>query len=177
MKRRSDELKRRWYVLHTKSRFENVVRDNLKGKRLEAFLPKMTVVSKRKDRRAMIKAPVFPGYVFVRTDLDPREHVEILKTTGAVKLIGVQNGPVPVPESQIESIRIMTAAEGRIHTGDRFRPGQQIMVMSGPFAGVVGSFVRHGAVGRVVVYIQVLGRFAAVEVEEDEVEILPDKPF
>lgn len=177
MKRTPDELQRRWYVLHTKSRFENVVHDNLKGKQVEAFLPKMTVVSKRKDRRALIKMPVFPGYVFVRTDLDPREHVEILKTTGAVKLIGVQAGPVPIPEAQIESIRIMTAGDAPIHTGERFRPGQQIMVMSGPFAGVAGSFVRYGAVGRVVVYIQVLGRYAAVEVEEDDVEILPDKPF
>lgn len=177
MKRTSDELQRRWYVLHTKSRFENVVYDNLRGKQLESFLPKMTVLSKRKDRRAMIKVPVFPGYVFVRTDLDPREHVEILKTTGAVRLIGVQTGPVPVPEEQIESIRIMTAAEEQIYTGEQFRPGQQIMVMAGPFAGVTGSFVRYGTVGRVVVYIQVLGRYAAVEVAEGEIEILPDRPF
>ncbi len=173
----SDELKHRWYVLHTKSRFENVVHDMLRGKQLESFLPKMTRLSKRKDRRAMIQVPVFPGYVFVRTNLDPREHVEILKTTGAVRLIGVQTGPVPVPEKQIESIRIMTVAKERIHTGDRFLPGQQIMVMSGPFAGITGAFVRHGAVGRVVVYIQVLGRYAAVEVEEADVEILPEEQF
>lgn len=177
MKRTPDKLEQHWYVLHTKSRFENVVHENLQGKRMEAFLPKMTVVSKRKDRRALIRVPVFPGYVFVRTNLDPREHVEILKTTGAVKLIGVQDGPVPVPEKQIESIKIMTAGDAPILTGKIFRPGQQIMVMSGPFAGVTGTFVRHGAAGRVVVYIQVLGRYAAVEVEDEDVEILPEKPF
>ncbi len=177
MKRTPDQLQQQWYVLHTKSRFESVVHDNLQGKQLESFLPKMTVLSKRKDRRSLIRVPVFPGYVFVRTDLDPRQHVEILKTTGAVRLIGVQAGPVPVPEKQIESIRIMTATDAPIHTGERFRPGQQIMVMAGPFAGVTGTFVRYGASGRVVVYIQVLGRYAAVEVEEADVEVLPDKPF
>jgi predicted nucleotidyltransferase len=44
----------------------------------------------------MIDVPLFPGYVFVKTDLNPYEHVEIVKTVGAVRLIGNHQGPVPV---------------------------------------------------------------------------------
>jgi transcriptional antiterminator NusG len=94
-----DKLTRAWYALHTKSRFENVVNEGLAKKTLDVFLPKITVKSRRRDRHKMIRVPLFPGYVFVRTDLNPNEHIEILKTTGAVKLIGSARGPVPIADA------------------------------------------------------------------------------
>jgi transcription antitermination factor NusG len=103
-------LSRLWYVLHTKSRFENVVNDGLAKKFIEVFLPKITVRSKRRDRKAMIRIPLFPGYLFVRTDLAPESHLEIVKTAGAVRLIGSKQGPVSVPEETIDSLKIMVSA-------------------------------------------------------------------
>ena len=92
----SSKLIRSWYVLHTKSRFENVVSDGLAKKSIEVFLPKILVKSRRRDRKMMIRVPLFPGYVFVKTDLNPYEHIEILKTVGAVRLIGDRRGPISV---------------------------------------------------------------------------------
>ena len=86
----SDVLIPGWYVLHTKSRFENVVSELLLKKSIEVFLPKITVASRRKDRKKMIRVPLFPGYVFVKTDLAPDHHLDIVKTVGAVKLVGNQ---------------------------------------------------------------------------------------
>ncbi len=170
-----DPLKSQWYVLHTRSRFENIVNDKLYKKDIEVFLPKITVPSRRKDRKVTIQAPLFPGYIFVRTDLDPRHHLEVLKTIGAVKLIGTHDRPVPVPKENIESLKIMVAQkENSILTGRRFRRGQRIIVIGGPFAGVTGVFVRYKSGARVVVYIQVLGQYAAVDVDDTDVEILPD---
>ena len=45
------KLERFWYVLHTKSRFENVVNEGLIKKSFEVFLPKIKVRSRRRDRR------------------------------------------------------------------------------------------------------------------------------
>ena len=64
----ANELSVSWYVLHTKSRFENVVYDGLCKKSVDVFLPKVMVRSKRRDRKLMIRVPLFPGYVFVKTD-------------------------------------------------------------------------------------------------------------
>ena len=168
-----DKLVRSWYVLHTKSRFENVVNEGLTKKSIEIFLPKVKVVSKRRDRKAMIQVPLFPGYVFVKTDLNPYEHIEIVKTVGAVRMIGNRDGPVAVPEVNIESLKIMVAGNSSVITGTRFKKGDMIMVVDGPFAGVTGTFIRYKGKERVVVYIEALGQFASVEVREDEVEIIP----
>jgi transcription termination/antitermination protein NusG len=171
---RDAKLEPAWYVLHTRSHFENVVHGSLGGKAKETFLPKMRVRSRRKDRVKMIDLPVFPGYVFVRTSLLPAEHVDILKIPGAVRLIGNSAGPVSVPDATIESLRIMTAVPESVFAGTRFEKGDRVMVIAGPFAGVVGFFSRYRGQERVVVEIEILGRFAAVEVAEEEVEPLPE---
>jgi transcription termination/antitermination protein NusG len=169
-----DKLTQAWYALHTKSRFENVVNDGLAKKTLGVFLPKITVKSRRRDRHKMIRVPLFPGYIFVRTDLNPYEHVEILKTTGAVRLIGSTRGPVPIADATIESLKIMVSTDEEIITGTRFKQGDRVIVVNGPFAGVMGLFSSYRGDGRVVVNIEALGQFAAVHVDAADVEKLPE---
>ena len=168
-----DILAPAWYVVHTKSRFENVVFDGLSKKALETFLPKIRIPSKRRDRKLMIDAPLFPGYLFVRTDLNPSEHLEIVKTVGAVRLIGNVSGPVPVSDAAIESLKIMVATENPITTGSGFQKGDRVMVINGPLAGVTGTFSHYRGSDRVIVEVEALGQFAAVEVDLDDVEKLP----
>ena len=167
-----NELIRSWYVLHTKSRFENIVNEGLAKKSIEVFLPKIKVRSKRSDRKIMIQAPLFPGYVFVKTDLNPYEHIEIIKTVGAVRIIGSKNVSLPVPHESIESLKIMVAGNNSVTTGIRLRKGEPVIVIDGPFAGVTGTFIRYKGKGRVVVYLESLGQFASVEIREDDVEII-----
>ena len=115
------DLVRSWYVLHTKSRFENVVSDGLARKSIEAFLPKHNVRSKRRDRKAIINVPLFAGYVFVKASLDPYERVEILKTTGVVRMIGNKQGKTrpatladaPIPNRMIRRGKMAGAGRER----------------------------------------------------------------
>lgn len=152
-----------------------MVNEGLSKKKIEVFLPKIKVKSKRRDRKLMINVPLFPGYVFVKTDLDPHEYIEILKTAGAVRILGNKDGPVPVLQEAVESLKIMVARDAQVITGNRLKKGDRVMVVYGPFAGVTGFFVRTRGKGRVVVNIEVLGQSAAVDVDEEDVELLPQK--
>ena len=170
----SIKLNHLWYVLHTKSRFENVVYEGLQKKSLAVFLPKIWVNSKRRDRKLLIQVPLFPGYLFVKTDLHPYEHVEIVKTAGAVRLVGNKSGPVPVPQDAVESLKIMVVSDQPVTTGTRFKKGDRVMVVQGPFVGITGTFVQYRGKDRVIVNIEALGQYAGVEVSEENVEILPE---
>jgi transcription termination/antitermination protein NusG len=163
-----------WYVLHTRSRFENVVNEGLIKKSIDVFLPKILIRSKRTDRKKMIRVPLFPGYLFVKTDLNPQVHLEILKTTGAVRLIGNIDGPKPVPDEAVQSLMIMVKTDDPITTGQMYKKGDRVIVVGGPFTGVIGHFIRYGGKGRVVVNIEVLGQCAGVDVCEDDIEKVPD---
>jgi transcriptional antiterminator NusG len=168
-----NQLKKMWYVLHTRSRFENVVHDGLLQKSFEVFLPRMQVKSRRRDRKLMIRVPVFPGYLFVKSDIAPREHIEIVKTLGAVRLVGTKDGPVPVPSETIDSLRILVDADASIKTGNRLVKGDQVIVVNGVFTGVVGTFARYRGTGRLIINVETLGQTAGVEVDEEDVEAIP----
>jgi transcription elongation factor/antiterminator RfaH len=161
-----------WYVLHTRSRFEYVVQEGLAKKAFEVFLPRVQMRSRRKDRRQMIQVPLFPGYVFVHSDLNPQRALDIVKTTGVVRFVGNREGPLPVPAEAIASLRIMVESEQQILTGRRLRQGDPVVVVGGPLAGVMGTFVRYRGQNRVVVHILALGQYAAVEVDAADVEPL-----
>jgi len=170
---KAENIQSSWFVLHTRSRFENVVNDGLAKKSIEVFLPKILVRSKRRDRKLMIRMPVFPGYLFVKSDMNPYEQVEIVKTVGVVRFIGTKDGPVPVPEKTIESLKIMVNSDSPIITGNRLARGDTVMVVTGPFAGVIGTFVSYRGKGRIVINIEALGQTAAVDVDESDIEPLP----
>ena len=169
----TDKLVPAWYALHTRSRFENVVSDGLLKKSLEVFLPKILVRSRRRDRKMMIRMPLFPGYLFVKTDLEPARQLDVLKTVGVVRFIGSKDGPISIPADNIESLKIMISNDGPVETGTRFKKGDRVMVISGPLMGVIGTFSRYRGQGRIIVHIEALGQFAGVEVREDDVEKLP----
>jgi hypothetical protein len=48
------------------------------------------------------------------------------------------------------------------------------MVVRGPLSGVVGTFIRHRGRQRVLVQIEALGQYAAVDVAVEDVERAPD---
>jgi transcription antitermination factor NusG len=151
-----------------------VVLDGLARKEIEVFLPRITVRSKRVDRKKMIQVPLFPGYLFVKTSLDPYDHLDIVKTIGVVKMVGNRQGPVPISRESIESLKIMVQGNQEILTGSEFKQGDRVMEIIGPFAGGTGVFVRYRGKGRVLVNIEALGQYAAVDVSEDDIEVIHD---
>jgi transcription antitermination factor NusG len=90
-----------------------------------------------------------------------------------VKFIGNRGGPVPVDNATIDSLKIMVAAEENIHTGHRMKKGDRVVVVAGPFTGVIGQFVSYRGSHRVVVHIEALGQYAAVEVDDADIEPAP----
>ncbi len=157
----------KWYAIHTRSRFEQKVFDGFRGKSIETFLPKMEVMSRRKDRRKKILVPLLPGYVFVQYDLDPEIYWDIIKTVGVVRMIGFEGKPTPAGEEEIQSLMIMDGTDRTVHNQAFMKRGDTVMIMEGPLKGLVGFYVRHkGQTEKVVVNVELLHRSLAVEIED-----------
>ena len=165
-----------WFALLTRSNFEQTVYNSITGKKIDAFLPRTKKKSKRKDRNLMIEVPLFSGYLFVRSTFEPSDQLSILKTTGAVRLLGNTQGPVPIPDSQINSLQLMTNANMDLITGSSslLQKGDPVMILEGPMAGLKGEFTRHKGKGRVAIKIDLLGQYAGVEVDGENVEKFPN---
>ncbi len=157
----------KWYAIHTRSRFEQKVFDGFRSKSIETFLPKMEVMSRRKDRRKNILVPLLPGYVFVQYDLDPEVYWDIVKTVGVVRMVGFEGKPTPAREEEIQSLMILDGTNRTVQNRTFMKRGDTVMIMEGPLKGLVGFYVRHkGQTEKVVVNLELLHRSLAVEIED-----------
>ena len=164
----------RWYALHTRSRFEQKVYDGLCGKSLEAFLPRIQVMSRRKDRRKMIMIPMIPGYVFVRSLLQAEEHLQILKTVGVVRMVGFRGKAAPANEEEISSLMILDGTDRTVQNRDYMKKGDRVIIAEGPLKGLIGFYLHHkDKTDRVVVSIELLQRALEVEIEDWALERVP----
>ena len=157
----------KWYAIHTRSHFEQKVFDRFRSKSIETFLPKMEVMSRRKDRRKNILVPLLPGYVFVQYDLDPEIYWDIIKTVGVVRMVGFEGKPTPAREEEIQSLMILDGTNRTVQNRAFMKRGDTVMIMEGPLKGLVGFYVRHkGQTEKVVVNVELLHRSLAVEIED-----------
>jgi transcription antitermination factor NusG len=157
-----------WYAVWTRSRHEQVVREQLERKGLEAFLPMITRWSRWKDRKKQIDWPLFPGYCFARFDADGR--LPVLKCTGVVSIVSFEGRPAPIPEHEIDGIRRLVQSDLQYDPCPLIREGMMVEVKHGVLKGVIGRLIRKGSHARLVLSVDLIGQAVSVEVDAADVK-------
>jgi transcriptional antiterminator NusG len=157
-----------WYAIWTRSRHEQVVRDQLQRKGYEAFLPTITKWSRWKDRKKRVDWPLFPGYCFAR--FDPVERLPILKCSGVVNIVSFDGDIAAIPEFEIEGVRRLVESDLQFDPCPLIREGTMVEVVSGPLKGVVGRLIRKGAHARLILAVDLIGKAVSVEVDAADVK-------
>jgi transcriptional antiterminator NusG len=160
---------RQWFAVWTRSRHEQVVRDQLERKRIDAFLPTITRWSRWKDRKKKIDWPLFPGYCFARFNVE--DTLPILKCTGVVSIVSFEGKPAAIPEWELESIRVLIGSELQYDPCPMIHEGTMVEVVHGPLRGVIGRLVRKDAPkARLILSVDLIGQAVSVEVDAADVK-------
>jgi len=157
-----------WYAIHTKSRHEKFVRDQFDAKDITHLLPLHHRRSKWKDRVKVIEEPLFRGYIFANFTL--QQKLPILQTAGVVRLVGINGGPEPVPEEQIDAIRKMVKCELPYDPHPYLKEGMHVRVTRGPLQGAEGILIEKKKNYRLVVSIDLIQKAVAVDIDSADVE-------
>jgi transcription antitermination factor NusG len=159
-----------WYAAYTRCNHERVVNKLLHQKGINTFLPQITVPSRRRDRKVLIKRPVFPNYLFVELDSIQENWMKTFRTPGLVTICG--NGrPMPVPDEDIESIRIFINSERNLYPLPYLQVGSRVQIISGPLTGAIGILVKENhKKRRLVVSVELMGQSVAATLYDDEVK-------
>lgn len=159
-----------WYAVYTRCNHERVVNKMLIEKGIITFLPQIIVPSRRKDRKILIKRPLFPNYLFVDLNQIRENWMKVFRTPGLVRICG--NGrPTPVPDEDIESIKIFVNSDRNIYPLPYLQVGSRVQVISGPLAGAIGILVKEDRKRRrLVVSIELMGQSVAATLFDDEVK-------
>jgi transcription antitermination factor NusG len=157
----------RWYAAYTTARHEKRVAEQLERKSVECFLPLYEAVHRWKDRKARVRLPLFPGYVFVRIPL--RERLRVLEIPSVVHLVGTTSQPTELPDLEIDSLRSGLHAL-RIEPCPYLKVGDRVRVKYGPLAGLEGILLRKRDSFRLVLSIDIIMRSVAVEIDAADIE-------
>ena len=169
---RGEAMADTWNVLWTRSHCEQLVSDQLGASGFEVFLPKAPVWSRRAGQRRQILMPLFPGYLFLRHDLDKAGYLAVRQARGLVAILGEGwERPATVPDRDVEAIRAVLNAGTHALPHPYLREGQRVRITRGPLAEIEGILtqIRAGK-GLLVLSIDLLRRSVAVEVDSDCVE-------
>jgi transcriptional antiterminator NusG len=162
--------KRRWYAIQTRSRFEETVVAQLTARAVETYFPSFEEIHQWKDRKRVVKMAAFPGYVFARFAEDSDSRVHILQARGAVRIVGHGGGIEPIPDSDIDSVRLLLGHKGRCFSNPFLREGTWVRVHRGPLKNLEGLFIRFKNSCRIVVSIELVSQSVAAEVDASDVE-------
>jgi transcription antitermination factor NusG len=158
----------RWYVACTRSRHEKSVAEHCAQRSITNFVPVYESVRRWKNGRHQVSLPLFPGYAFVRIALEDR--LDVLKVPGVVRLVGFNGLPVPLADSEIDSLRRALITGRRVVPHAYLTAGRRVRIKSGPLRGLEGRILRRKKSLRLVIAVDLIARASAVEVETYELE-------
>ena len=143
-----------WYVMHSKPQKEKWLYDQLDALQIEAYCP-----SVRAKNGVHKSKPYFPGYLFLNVDLQLTGISLLQWIPGSLGLVSFGGEPASVPDGLLQRIR--HRVDEINNTEDRLfeilKPGDQVVIHSGPFAGYEAIFcARLRDSERVQVFLKIL---------------------
>ncbi|MGO4339996.1 transcription termination/antitermination protein NusG [Labrys sp. KB_33_2] len=152
----------RWYVAQTRVRSEETARFNLEAQGFEVFLPRTQRTVMHARKRQTVLHALFPGYLFVRLDLERERWRSINGTIGVVQVVTGSSLPLAVPDGVVETILTYVDADGIARLDRDLSQGQTVRVKLGPFTESIGPLMRLDPNERARVLLEIMGR--AVEI-------------
>jgi transcriptional antiterminator NusG len=175
----------RWYVVHTYAGYENKVKSNLasrvrsmavEDRIFEVVIPMEDVIEFKNGRKVVVQKKVFPGYLLVRMGLDDHAWYVVRNTPGVTGFVGSGAKPTPLSRKEVENIlgtgvtEVGPAAEKKVRPRLEYEVGEQVRVVTGPFAdfnGVISEIDVDRS--KLKVLVNIFGRETPVELEFGDV--------
>ena len=164
---------KRWYVVHTHTRGERLAMVNLRRQDLDTYLPQYLKRRRHARRTEWIPAPLFPGYLFVAMDVEAVRWRAIHSTVGVRYLVCHGDWPVPVPAGIVEAVQARQDENGLVALDmpPPFEKGEMVRITAGAMRDQVGLFDCATDNERIIVLLELLGRYVKVRVPLEAVRV------
>lgn len=154
-----------WHLVHTKPKQEKRALENLIRQGYQCYLPTLPSEKLRQGRLTVADEPLFPRYLFIRLGQEDsaKSWLPIRSTKGVSRLVSFGIHPAQVDDNLIELLRTQ---EGLVQSEPErlFSPGERVLLINTPFAGIEGVYKMTDGERRVMVLIEMLSKPVAVRV-------------
>jgi len=155
----------RWFAVHTHARHEKVVAHAIREQGIASFLPLVKQVRRWSDRRKVVEFPLFGCYVFAKLVPKNDQRMRVLRTSGVLGFVGTHGMGIPIPDDQIEAVRILVEQQLPVCSHPFLNIGQRVRIRSGALAGIEGILVSRTGEQSLVISIDAIQRSLKVHVQ------------
>jgi transcriptional antiterminator RfaH len=156
-----------WFVVRTQVHQEHRSYHQLCNQGFEVFLPLIERSVRHARKIRSVRAPLFPGYLFIQLDLSRDQWRCVNSTFGVSSLIMAGEQPRPVPKGVVERFIDLTQANGLVDFAPGLKAGACVEMVTGPFAGLIGQLTKCDGRGRVEILLEVMGQQVRVKATAD----------
>ena len=161
-----------WYAVYVTPRHEKKVGEYLTIRQVENFVPLYETETRWKDgSRAILRLPLFQGYLFVRPT--ESEWRSVLSVPGVVSVLGKRE-KLGVSAHYVTALQ-QCLSERKVTPHPYLLEGVRVRIIRGPMPGFEGIVVKVKGRLRVVIKLELLRKSIAVEVDADAVEVIGAK--
>lgn len=171
---------KQWYVVHCYSGYENKVRHaieqrietmGMRDKIFDVIVPTEEEIEIKDGKRRNIEKRVFPGYILVEMKMDEDSWYVVRNTPGVTGFVGMGNDPTPLRQEEVKAIMDRMLAEDGPKVKPKFKVGEKVRIIDGPFNDFIGTVALIEAEKQKVrVMVNFFGRDTPVELDFLEVE-------
>lgn len=145
-------IKKKWYVVYTRPRWEKKVAEYLATAEIEYYCPLHKVSRQWSDRIKVIQEPLFKGYVFVY--ILETEKAAVKKINGILNFVNWLGKPAVVQEEEILNIkRFLNDFEEVTVISDKIKKKDLVKVEAGLLMNYYGTV------------LEVRGNYAVLNIE------------
>lgn len=166
----------RWYVIHTYSGYEAMVKDNLEKliennnlqeNIFEIQIPtEETLEEKANGKKKVVERKKFPCYVFLKMIYSNDIWYLVTNTRGVTGFVGPQGRPLPLTEEEVARMGL-----DKVALNVDFVEGDTVTVVSGPLESFSGKVIAKNDVNqKVTVNVEMFGRNTDVELDYVQVK-------
>lgn len=137
-------MQEHWYILFTLAAKQEQLCEIVRRQGLNAFVPMMEYY--RRDRKGLAVKPMFPGYIFVRTDISQEEFDVMLydigiRKQGLIKQLK-EEGTAAMREEEIDFFSHLLDGQGVARMSYGYMKGSRAVVTDGPLGYFQKRIVR-----------------------------------
>ncbi len=162
-----------WWVVHTKSRNEKALAQELCARDISYFLPMTLKVSRKSHRRFKSLLPLFTGYLFFCGRDEQR--LEVLRTNRVANMLEVNDQETLI--SELYQIEKAIRAGVPLVPHDYIRRGQWCRVIAGPLMGLEGIVLEARQGTRLILQVDILGQATSVEIDIHMIEPIDEPTY
>ncbi len=167
----------KWYVIHTYSGYEAMVKDslekliennNLKDDIFDIQIPMEQTLEEKNGKKKVVSRKLLPCYVFVKMVYSNNVWFLVTSTRGVTGFVGPQGRPLPLTDDEVRRMQLEKVA-----VDVDFAIGDDVRICSGPLDTFMGTITELNPTSqKAKVTVTMFGRTTDVELDFTQLQKL-----